>query len=111
MYSKLVSFLFWSQLANGHCNIALEKEENLKHQNVYAHYQSIKRIDPIFVFKDSIICNFSRFHKDKEHFFFSLLIIVFYLGHNGRNNLKKMPQHFLSALIPWFYLYFMFDNS
>ena len=69
MCSKPVSFLFWSQLANGHCNIALEKEENPKQQNVYAHYLSTKRIDPMFVVKDSIICTFYRFHKDKKHFF------------------------------------------
>jgi len=70
MCSKPVSFLFWSQLANSHCNIALEKEENPKQQNLYAHYLLTKRIDPMIVVKNSIICTFSRFHKHKKHFFY-----------------------------------------
>jgi len=81
MCSKPVSFLFWSQLANSHCNIALEKEENPKQQNLYAHYLLTKRIDPMIVVKNSIICTFSRFHKHTRSIsFISLLIIVFYLG-------------------------------
>ena len=48
--------------------IALGKEENPGQQNGYHHYLPTKRIDPMFVVKDSIFCAFFRFHMDKDHF-------------------------------------------